>query len=183
MSVRFCLALCLSNPEQTKIMLVESQDNLSEFVVPCFSKRATEYTMPYDYRVFPEQNFVIARFFGTFTANDGVDWARDYFAHADFAPDQLQLFDWQNIAEFDATYASVAGMVRTISGDYARVSEGTLCVMHAPQDVSFGMARMYQQVADDVLPTQIEVARSEEEAFGIAGLDAQSFEEILPLAS
>ena len=139
--------------------------------------------MPYDYRVFPEQNFVLTRFHGTYKASEGVDWVRDYFANADFAPDRVQIFDWQHIAEFDATYASVAGMVRTISGDYARVSEGTLCVMHAPQDVSFGMARMYQQVADDVLPTQIEVARSEEEAFGIAGLDAQSFEEILPLAS
>ncbi|GGB07863.1 hypothetical protein [Allosediminivita pacifica] len=139
--------------------------------------------MPYDYRVFPEQNFVVARFFGTYTASEGVDWVRDYFADPDFAPDQLQLFDWQNISEFDATYTSVAGLVRAISSDYARVCEGTLCVMHAPHDLGFGMARMYQQVADDVLPTQIEVARSEHEAFGIAGLEALSFEEILPLAS
>lgn len=137
--------------------------------------------MPYDYRILPEEQVVVVRFYGTFTASAGIEWTRDYFADPDFCPEQRHLVDWEHVSTFDADYASVSALVRNSQPGYSVVPKGLLCVMHAPQDLNFGMARMYQQVADTVLPLQIEVTRSETEAVERAGIPDKTLEGVLPL--
>jgi hypothetical protein len=44
------------------------------------------------------------------------------------------------------------------------VSKGALCVLFAPGDIAFGMARMYQSLSSDVFPFTVDVTRDMAEA-------------------
>jgi hypothetical protein len=53
-----------------------------------------------------------------------------------------------------------------------------LCVIHAPEDTAFGMARMYQQIVDMSGDVVVQVASTEAEALALLGQGESSFSEL-----
>ncbi len=132
--------------------------------------------MAYRYFVNVPSRIALVRFRGTYTVEDGRDWTRVYFGSDEFAPDNSIVFDLSAVTRFDATFRTVSAMVNWKEPFFKQLSPDVQTVLVAPNDVAFGMARMYQQLAADKFGAQISVVRTEAEALVLLDLEDTCFD-------
>lgn len=130
--------------------------------------------------ILTRHKLILARFSGTYSTTDGQNLVNRLLAWGN--PEALafrHLYDLSEVQRFDADFGAISSLVSWKTNRLHPVPAGTLCVIFAPGDVAFGMARMYQSVADDSLPFDIRVTRSEAEALAELGDPASSIGDLL----
>lgn len=128
--------------------------------------------MPVTYRILPERGFILIRFHAVYGTSDGKAAITAVTADARYDRHQVHLIDLRDVTRFDATFADMQAMVRWKCNRFSDALDGSRSVIIAPGDIAFGMARMYQQIADGVLPMRIDVVRTHAEAHVMLHVDA-----------
>jgi hypothetical protein len=110
---------------------------------------------------------------GTLRVQDGIDCTDFFRSHAQELRTLNQLVDFSEAGDFEVTFSDIATIVsqkEVIFRDFDDIT----CVFLAPSDISFGVSRMYQQLAQGKFPFPVHVTRSSEQAFRSLGLTSNS---------
>ncbi|KUF11855.1 hypothetical protein [Pseudoponticoccus marisrubri] len=120
--------------------------------------------MRFSHRVSPRDNLLAVRFAGIYRPTRSIEAARAAMQDPLFQPDMAQIFDLAGVDRFDADYRAVVELVGQKARLYRDLPAGLTYVLLAPGFESYGMARMYQQLAEGHFPFAVQVARDRTEA-------------------
>ena len=141
--------------------------------------------MPIEVTIHPERALAYLRFSG----HIGVqDYARAYLAwvnHPDFSPNQVPLSNTLRLESVDATFVAMLAEIGRVAPTFHHFRDYVQAVIHAPSDVTYGVARMLQQLTEPVSRFRFDILRSEAEALQAAGqneIDFDSFDRAVGLA-
>ena len=115
-------------------------------------------------QIFPLRRLVLARFSGLYTTADGMALIEAFLEDPEARLDFNHLYDLSGVDNFDADYSAISRMVSWKAPRLKDASKDARCVLLAPGDIAFGMARMYQSLSADVFPFAVEVTRDMAEA-------------------
>jgi hypothetical protein len=114
--------------------------------------------MPISYRIDKARRLVLCVGTGVLTDADAVSNHRLVAADSDFDPTYDELLDFREVE----TMVVTASLPQTIAADHIW-AEGVKRAFVAPSDLTFGMTRMYEMLADDK-PGNVRVFRDMEDA-------------------
>lgn len=117
--------------------------------------------MAVDVSVFQGRNLAYARFHGKVTAVDKLRAFDRVLTDPRTRSDTLQLADLSAVDDMESGFLQTLSLVVTQARLTVRVLPGTRYALYAPDDLTFGAARMFHQIAETTLPYQIEVFRRE----------------------
>jgi hypothetical protein len=128
--------------------------------------------MPVSYQIHKQIRLVVIKFVGEVTVKDILDDRMRISRDADFDPSFNQLLDFRGATSITLSYSTIWGLARNTV-----FKPGIKKAIIAPNDVSYGFARMYEGFSSG-LHQQIYVFRRADEAFkwlDIADDDIESF--------
>ncbi|MFD3191416.1 hypothetical protein ACFMPD_14220 [Sedimentitalea sp. HM32M-2] len=96
-----------------------------------------------------------------------------------FRPGSAELIDFAGLSDLDLSYNDMRTLRLRERDYYTRTPNPVLCVIHAPSDTNFGMARMYQQLVATTGDHVVEIARDEAEALAMLNQPEASFSSLL----
>ena len=141
--------------------------------------------MPIKVTIHPERALVYLRFSGHINVQDYIRAYLAWVNHPDFSPDQSPLFNTLHLDGIDATFVEILAEMNRVAPTFHRFRDYVQAVIHAPSDVTFGVARMLQQLTEPVSRFRYDILRSEAEALQAAGQnepDFDSFDRAIGLA-
>lgn len=133
--------------------------------------------MPAHYVFYPKHHLVTLSFSGAYTADIALDIVGRYVADPDFRPTYELVIDFSQAEDSEVAYKEMQMVVDNITPKLQHIKR-TLCVIIAPTDLFYGVARMYQSLINDQLPYPIEVVRSARQALARFGIDGDSLNDL-----
>ena len=125
--------------------------------------------MAYDYGFFADLNVLFVNCAGDYSPQEGIETIATAMAEPDFDPGFDLLVDLTEATHTDAGYTGIKSIVDQLQPNLQKLQRKQ-CIIVAPNDLTYGMARMYEQIADGRLPYPVHVVSSEAEAFDALGL-------------
>lgn len=122
-----------------------------------------------------EHRFLLTQFVGT--VNDTVLFSsheklRQWLsAHGDHSG----IVDFSQVTSCEVTAKAVA----TVACDAPLIPESCLRIIVAPQDVTFGMTRMWEMLGGATSSNKVHIVRTYDEACQMAGMELLRFEPLL----
>lgn len=111
-----------------------------------------------------EQGYFISKYVGKLTDNELIESWKNFLEGDDWVPGLNELAD---LSEMDATMVTMDGinrLMRYVGSIYEKHGLNTIIVgVYAPRDLPFGLARMYEFIANES-PEEICVFRTMQEA-------------------
>lgn len=123
--------------------------------------------MPFHLTINDEHQFARVDFFGLCTTEDFQSWTQAYVENDRFSVHQSQFLNFNGVTKFDLSFSSFSCLVHFQRRRFKALAPHAVCVILASEDLHFGMARMYQQIADSVLPINVHVERGLEDALAL----------------
>ncbi|MBN9889010.1 hypothetical protein [Salipiger abyssi] len=117
--------------------------------------------MAVDVSVFESRNLAYARFHGNVTPVDNLRAFDSILTDPRTRADTAHLADLSAVNDMETDFLQTLSLVATQTRLTGRVLPGTRYAVFAPDDLTFGAARMFHQIAETALPYQIEVFRRE----------------------
>lgn len=114
---------------------------------------------------------------GHYSPQEAQSTIAAYLQDPDFDPDHNMLIDLSKATGTDASYQEMQNLAQNVSPKMKDIRRKR-CLIIAGNDLIYGMARMYQQLTEGLLPYPIEIVRSEREALEILGLTATTIAEL-----
>ncbi|RYG92046.1 STAS/SEC14 domain-containing protein [Loktanella sp. IMCC34160] len=127
--------------------------------------------MTVSYKIHPNLHLVCVTYSGEVTPDQYLESFDRYLKDPDYAPDLRILMNMTTATGFDIDFKAMFQMVLHQIPHYANRPKGTRAAILAPDDLSFGIGRMYQSLTDGQLPSELAVFRTAEEAFDFLGLE------------
>ncbi|SMX35955.1 hypothetical protein [Maliponia aquimaris] len=124
----------------------------------------------------PARGLAYFRMVGDVALQECIDTFVSYVDHPLFDPAFVMLTDTRDLVHVDADFRRILWAVERTRKLFDRFPKGTLCVIHAPRDVNFGLARILQQVAEPFSPFRIAIERDEAAALALAGQAETGFD-------
>ncbi|MBV2361385.1 hypothetical protein KUH32_16595 [Thalassococcus sp. CAU 1522] len=124
----------------------------------------------------PDKSLVIRRLVGAVDLGAIVRSLADHVADPLYDPDMAEIADLGRLEDLQLDFHAMRSIVRTKDKIYG--VRKTVSV-YAPGDVAFGMARMYQSLAEIDAGVRAVVSRTEAEALAVHNLGAGSLRELL----
>ena len=128
--------------------------------------------MAADYTILSNPGLVVLRHWGTLTTEDSFNALMAYQADARAHPALHYLIDMTQVADVRVRYLDVLRHVDSLETRYPRRDREARSAYIAPGDNTFGVARMFQALAEDVIGDRIGIFRTRPAALGFLGLDA-----------
>ena len=125
--------------------------------------------MPFDQIVLPDRNALFARASGRITLQDIRDSYARYLDDPAYIPGQTQIFDFEDVVDVDMDYPQMTALVAMTYASYAAQPMITHAAIYAPDDIAFGMARMFELAYGENPHYRILVTRSAREALDWSG--------------
>lgn len=119
--------------------------------------------MPISYRIDTEKRMVLTKASGTLTDEDVLALKARLTRDPDFVPGMRELSDCRGIERLAVTSAGVRAMVQQ-DQQQARAGGPHKLALVLSRDVAFGMARMYQSLAESNEQNHVGVFRDIDEA-------------------
>ncbi len=102
-----------------------------------------------------------------------------YVEDPNYRPGRTELIDFSDVEHIDANFSSIWSALNLVNAQVPGQVVRTRTVMVAPGDVVFGLARMFQTLAENADGIKVEVYRSATMALDALDLDFASVEELL----
>lgn len=100
--------------------------------------------------------------------------------HSDYRPGMVELTDVSSVTETDLDFAKMLVHKSRMAAYYGAQKETINHYIVASEDLGFGMARMYQSLAEDTVPNMnLHLFRTEQEALLAMGREETSIAELL----
>jgi hypothetical protein len=93
-----------------------------------------------------------------------------YLGDAHYRPGRTELHTSLHVRSLDATFKSIWSALSTVNGQAREHGVRTRTVLATPNDVIFGLARIYQTLAQNTDGIVVEIHRTEAEALAALGL-------------
>ncbi len=136
--------------------------------------------MPAEVILFPERNLALFRHVGVSLADDCISAINTFIQMPGYRPEMAHLVDLSGVTEAAVDFNSMPGLVMRAARLGHYFTQGLHCAIYAPDDVSFGFARMYQQLAEQFLPFQTGVFHDAAGALAHAGQDISTLDALNP---
>ena len=102
-----------------------------------------------------------------------------YLSDVNYRPGRTELIDLSRVTQADAGFRSIWSALNTVNGQLPGATIGTRTVFIAPGDVVFGLARIYQTLAENAGGIRVEIFRGEAEALAALGLPFDTVADLL----
>lgn len=124
--------------------------------------------MPIDYQVLEEGGLVLTVFSGHVTTQEVIEHTRDFMGDTRIRPGHRELADLSRATSTEVSFESLADAVK-MERDANCFRDARLAIV-APQDIQYGMSRMYLTLADKTPRAEVELFRDVEQARSWLGL-------------
>lgn len=135
-----------------------------------------------DVAIFEERNLAYIRYFGVVTPDVTLDAMRRILRDPRCRPTTVHLGDMSGADRVSASFQEILTLVNHGAGLSLRVVPGTRSACFAPDDMAFGVARMFHQMAESTLPYLFGVFRDEAGALKHLGQPETTISEFLRIA-
>lgn len=131
------------------------------------------------YTYFPDRFLIYIRLEGYVDQKDIFRFFATFERDTTLTSGCNELIDFTALTDLDLTYEQMRTVRLREEGYYKNTSSPVHCVIHAPQDTTFGMARMYQQMVANNDDHTVQIARTEAETLEMLGQPETRFSELL----
>jgi len=138
--------------------------------------------MPIRYELKPDQKLVILVHVGAVTDEEFLSFYRDLYETAGFDDSFNLLVDLRHTESSVRSTAALAELVNFMRRQYLSTTRRPKVAVVAPEDISFGLARMYEGFSSDV-PWDFVVFRAVDAALAWLGLPENLTDDHSPIAS
>ncbi|MCA0871991.1 hypothetical protein LCL97_14220 [Seohaeicola saemankumensis] len=135
--------------------------------------------MPVSFRILPNRGLVYVRYEGFAKLDDSFAAFAEYAQHPDRKPGQKQLVDLEQITGMEKDYAKLMALQAAKADTYVEGGAQTLLVYYAPNELSYGMARMILRSWEPIRSVVPVIQQTEAGALEILGQREHSFAEML----
>ena len=132
--------------------------------------------MAIELSVHPDRALSYFRFSGSVTVQDCARIYRTYVRHPLFDKQFMMLSNTTRLDGIDATFLGIVVAAERLTATFPLFISEARSVIHAANDVTFGMARMMQQIVEPVSRFRFDIHRSEKDALLAAGQREPSFD-------
>lgn len=130
--------------------------------------------MPIDFSVSLDLDILVARWEGDVDVSEYRDGFTKYLQDPDYVLGRRELCDFSQVNNLDADFKRIWSVLTMVNNQAGGAPVDTQCAIYAPDDVTFGLARMYQSVADSADGVRVCVFRGEAEALKHLALPADT---------
>jgi len=131
--------------------------------------------MPISYSIHPDRGLVHFRMSGTIDVPQTLASFSGYVRNPLFDPSYVMLTDAQDVGAVDADFLGIVGGVQRAMTFLRSFPDEASSIIYAPRDLTFGMARILQQVVEPVSTLRFKILRDEGEALALAGQPETNF--------
>ena len=135
--------------------------------------------MPIKFRISPDLDLVYTAWWGDVSIAEWRQVFSRYLNDPHYRPGRTELTDLSGVGRIDATFNSIWSALNMVNGQLPGGAERTRTVLVTPGEVAFGLARMYQTLAENANGIKVEIYRTPEAALRALNLDYGSVEELL----
>lgn len=135
--------------------------------------------MPIEFQTSLDHDLVVTRWWGVVSMDEWRDCFARYVGDAHYRPGRTELIDFAGVASIDATFHSIWSALDTVNRQVPGLKVRTRTLMITPGEVVYGLARMYQTLAENADGIKVELYRQESEALAALCLDFDSIDELL----
>lgn len=135
--------------------------------------------MPVNFRILPDRGLVYVRYEGFAKLDDTFEAFAAYAQHPDRRPGQKQLVDLEQITGIEKDYTRIMAMQAVKAETFVEGGAQTLLVYYAPNEMSYGMARMIMQSWEPIRSVVPLIQQTEAGALELLGQRERSFAEML----
>jgi hypothetical protein len=139
--------------------------------------------VPIDFSLSLELDVLVARWHGDVDLQQYREGFAAYLDHEDYALGRPELCDLSGVKTLDADFKQIWSIVTMVNNQASGAPVNTCCSVYAPQDVMFGVARMYQSVADSTDGVQVAVFREQAEALAHLHLPSPTVDGLFDVAT
>ena len=118
--------------------------------------------MPIEYQVLEDGNLVLTVFSGHITADELIEHTRDFVGDTRIQPGHRELADFRQARTTDISSRQMDTAVN-MELNAERLMDARLALF-APEDIQYGMCRMYLALADDTPRAEVRIFRDVEQA-------------------
>ncbi|MDU8929170.1 STAS/SEC14 domain-containing protein [Alisedimentitalea sp. MJ-SS2] len=104
--------------------------------------------MPTHYEILPDQAYIHVHYQGAITAAEIKDMFNTFRASSDFDPALPHLADLSDMTGTDAGFADFFSVFSLFSRAYAETETGLRCAIFAPDNTTFGLARIFENLTE-----------------------------------
>lgn len=135
--------------------------------------------MPISYCISPDLDLLYARYFGPMRAEQFSDIYRVYMDDPDYRLGRTELIDMSDATALELNFEQVKTILMGVGRAIPKGTPPIRTVLLAPGDVAFGLARMYQSLADYSGLLEVSVHRTETDALSALDLPYPSVQAML----
>lgn len=135
--------------------------------------------MPIEYCISPVLDLLYARYRGVISLPLFPDIYQIYLSDPDYRLGRPELIDMGGVSRFDLDYEQVRGILYSVARNLPRGAPPIPTAIIAPNDVGFGLARMYQSLAEYSGVLEVSVHRDAGEAMARLDLPYVSVAQLL----
>lgn len=125
--------------------------------------------MPIEFSTCLERDFLYAQWTGKVTFDDILSGMDAYVNDLHYIPGRPELIDLSGVTETDLNFKLISSLLREVNNQATGIKVTTKTIVYAPLDTLFGLARMYETLAE--LAGGIEVSTFDEEGAALAALE------------
>lgn len=134
--------------------------------------------MTIELTVHPDRGLAYFKFRGETDVAEGARAFVEYVDHPLFDPEFIMLSNTQDLESISASFTAIVMAVERLLPKMLSFRHPASSVIYAPKDVSFGMARMIQQLTEPLCRIRYQILRGDAEALLTCGQPETSFEEL-----
>ena len=134
--------------------------------------------MPIAYEISTELDVMIATWTGEVDIGEYRDMFADYLRDDNYRLGRPEICDMSETTGMDADFNRIWSVLTMVNAQNGGQPVSTRCVIYAPDETIFGLARMYQSLAENAGGVQVAVYRDEEETLAHFDLPCRSFEDL-----
>ena len=135
--------------------------------------------MPIEFFTSLERDLVYARWWGSIDSQTRYDNFSRYLSDVHYKPGRDELIDVSGVTETDWDYSRAAALLRRVNAQKPGTLVQTRTVVWAPDDLTYGCARMLQTLAEMASGISVEIYRSETCALGAYDLPYSTIQMLL----
>lgn len=134
--------------------------------------------MPIDYAISIDLNVAIARWTGAVVIEEYREMFAAYVQDPNYTPGRPKICDFSGMTTLDADFARIWSVLTMANSHEVPGAPTTVCVTYAPDETNYGLARMYQSLAENAGGIQVAVYRHEAGVLGHLKLPGQRISEL-----
>ncbi|UWQ96177.1 hypothetical protein K3728_02725 [Rhodobacteraceae bacterium M385] len=132
--------------------------------------------MPIEFCTCLKRDFLLAKWTGKVSFDDILAGMDAYVHDQHYRPGRPELIDLSGVTETDLNFKLISSLLREVNNQISGIKVTTKTVVYSPLDTLFGLARMYETLAELAGGIEVLTFDNEEDALTKMGLPYPTFD-------